>query len=40
MGGKSNANRVFIGNPERNNPLARPEHRCADNIKVGHKETG
>jgi hypothetical protein len=39
MGDKRNANRVFVGKPERKKPLERPGHRCEDNIKMDRKQT-
>jgi hypothetical protein len=34
MGAKRNTYRIFVGKPEGKRPLARPRHRCEDNIKT------
>jgi hypothetical protein len=38
-GGKRNAYRILVGNPERWRPLGRPRRRWVDNIKVVLRET-
>jgi hypothetical protein len=37
---KRNEYGILLGNPEGKRPLGRPCRRCADNIKMGIKETG
>jgi hypothetical protein len=39
-GGKRNAYRILMGNPERNRPLGRPRCKWVDNIKMDPREMG
>jgi hypothetical protein len=39
-GGKRNAYRILVGQPEGKKPLGRPRPRWVDNIKMGLRETG
>jgi hypothetical protein len=39
-GGKSNAYRILVRNPEGTRPLGRPRRRCEDNIEIDLKEIG
>jgi hypothetical protein len=40
MGGKRNAYRLLVGNPERKRQLGRSRHRWVDNIMLGLGEVG
>jgi hypothetical protein len=39
-GGKENAYRILVGNPEGNRPLGRPRRMGVDNIKIDLREIG
>jgi hypothetical protein len=39
-GGKRNAYRILVGNPERSRPLRRPSRWWVDNIKMDLREIG
>jgi hypothetical protein len=39
-GGKRNAYRILVGNPEGKRPLGRPKRRWVDNIKMDLREIG
>jgi hypothetical protein len=39
-GGKRNAYRILVGNPEGKRPLERPRHKWVDNIKMDLREIG
>jgi hypothetical protein len=40
MGGKRNAYRIFVGEPEGKRPLGRPRRRWMDNVEMDFREIG